>query len=84
MIIIIFGVLFLWSWIKKCGENFKRTRIKKFFYDRGILFGMDVTLQCLVTTLMLITPYREYLFLVNTVLWVVDLIYRLYEVQMQK
>lgn len=45
---------------------------------------MDVTLQCLVTTLMLITPYREYLFLVNTVLWVVDLIYRLYEVQMQK
>ena len=45
---------------------------------------MDVTLQCLVTALMLITPYREYLFLVNTVLWVVDLIYRLYEVQMQK
>lgn len=70
--------------IRKYGENFKRTRIKKFFYDRGILFGMDVTLQCLVTTLMLITPYREYLFLVNTVLWVVDLIYRLYEVQMQK
>lgn len=70
--------------IKNWGGNFKRTRIKKFFYNRGILFGMDVTLQCLVTTLMLVTSYREYLFLVNAVLWIVDLIYRLYEVWMQK
>ena len=65
-------------------DSFKRTKLKQFFYDRGILFGMDATLQCLVTTIMLFTPYRNYLFLVNMTLWLIDLIYRIYEVKIQK
>lgn len=64
-------------------QNFKRTRLKQFFYDRGILFGMDATLQCLISTIVLMTPYREYVFFINMSLWIIDLLYRLYEVNTQ-
>ena len=64
-------------------ENFKRTKLKQYFYDRGILFGMDVTLQCLVSSIFLLTPYRNYLFLAYMGLWLIDLIYRLYEIKQQ-
>lgn len=63
--------------------NFKRTKLKSFFYDIGVLFGMDATLQTLVTTILLLTKFRGYLFLVNMFLWIIDMIYRLYEVSMQ-
>ena len=65
-------------------ENFKRTKIKQYFYDRGILLGMDVTLQCLVSSIFLLTPYRNYLFCVYMGLWFVDLLYRLYELKQQE
>ena len=65
-------------------QNFKRTHLKQFFYDRGVLFGMDATLQCLLSTILLLTPYRNYLYFVNMSFWILDLIYRIYEVQIQK
>lgn len=78
----IIATFYIAPYIRKC-DNFKRTRIKQFFYDRGILFGMDASLQTIITTIFLLTPYRNYLFYVNMTLWIVDLIYRIYEVKMQ-
>ena len=65
-------------------NNFKRTKLKQFFYDRGILFGMDATLQTIIASVFLLTGIGEYLFIFDMTLWVLDLIYRIYEMKVQK
>ena len=60
-------------------EHFEHTRLKKFFMNRDILFGMDATLETLITSIMLLMPIRKYLFIVCPILWILDLIYRLVE-----
>ena len=60
-------------------EVFKHTRLKKFFIDRDILFGMDASLETLITSVLLLTSIRKYIYIVCPVLWMLDLIYRLYE-----
>ena len=60
-------------------EVFKHTRLKKFFIERDILFGMDASLETLITSVLLLTSIRKYIYIVCPVLWMLDLIYRLYE-----
>lgn len=62
-------------------ENFKRAKLKQFFWDKGIIFGMDTSLECLVLSIMLLLPVRKYTFLVSSLFWGVDLCYRLYELK---
>ena len=66
--------------IIKKNPEFKRTRLKQFFYDRGILFGMDATLEALITTCFLVLPVRKYFFIINICFWVLDIVYRCIEV----
>ena len=60
-------------------EHFEHTKLKKFFMSKDILFGMDATLETLITSIMLLMPIRKYLFIVCPILWILDLIYRLVE-----
>lgn len=62
-------------------ENFKRARVKQFFWEKGIIFGMDTSLECLIISVMLILPIRQYTFLVSSLFWILDLCYRLYELK---
>ncbi|MFW5675577.1 MAG: CDP-alcohol phosphatidyltransferase family protein [Acetivibrio ethanolgignens] len=62
-------------------KDFKRTRIKQFFWDKGILFGMDTSMECLVISVLLLLPIRDYIFVVCPLLWIADLCYRLYELK---
>lgn len=65
-------------------SDFKRTKIKQYFYDKGILFGMDATLQTIIASIFLLTIFRKYLFVFDITLWILDLIYRIYEINIQK
>lgn len=62
-------------------QSFKHTRLKSYFCKKGILFGMDASLETLITSVLLLLPIRGYIFIVCPVLWLVDLIYRLYELK---
>lgn len=62
-------------------ENFKRTALKQFFWERGILFGMDTSMECLTISLMMLFPIRKYIFIACPLLWIIDLCYRLYELK---
>lgn len=62
-------------------DNFKRTKLKEFFSQRDILFGMDASFETFITSVMLIFPFRKYIFIVCPILWMADLIYRLYELR---
>lgn len=64
--------------------NFIRRGIKKSFMDRGILLGMDISSQCLITSILLITPYKEYILYSISFLYAFDLVYRLYELNFNK
>jgi phosphatidylglycerophosphate synthase len=59
--------------------DFKHTPLKSWFAERGILFGMDAISQCLITSVLLLTPFRKMIFVICPILWVMDLVYRLYE-----
>lgn len=58
---------------------FEHTRFKQFFIERDILFGMDASLETLITTVLLLTSMRKYIFVVCPLLWIIDMIYRIYE-----
>lgn len=60
-------------------ENFKHTKVKQFFFDRGIIFGMDAIMETLITSILLLLPIRKGIFMICPILWGIDLIYRLYE-----
>ena len=60
---------------------FKHTKLKQWFAERGIIFGMDATLETLIVSILLLTPIRGWCLGICGVLWVADLCYRLYELK---
>ena len=62
-------------------DKFNHTKLKKYFEDKGIIFGMDATLQCFITSILMLFPLRKYIFNICIILWIVDLIYRIYELK---
>lgn len=62
-------------------KNFEHTSLKKFFIDRDILFGMDASMETLITSVLLIFPIRKLIFVICPLLWSIDLVYRLYELK---
>lgn len=60
-------------------KNFEHTKIKKYFAKKNIMFGMDTTLEMLITSVLLLMPIRRFVFIVCPVLWVMDMFYRIYE-----
>ena len=88
--IIIFSTIMQWTYalvttiyiaptIKKL-NNFKKTKLKKFFEDKlGLVLGMDVSLQSLLISILMWFDFRKYVFLICGIFWCIDLIYRLLE-----
>lgn len=62
-------------------DIFNHTKLKKYFEQKGIIFGMDATLQCCITSILLVFPLRKYIFDICSMLWIVDLLYRIYELK---
>ena len=60
-------------------QPFTHTKLKQLFLKKNIIFGMDVSLETLITSVMLLLPIRNYIFIVCPILWLIDLFYRLYE-----
>ena len=63
-------------------ENFKRFRIKQALMDRGYILGMDLSSQDLLLSVLLITPWRALIVPVVGVLYLVDLLFRLWELRL--
>lgn len=40
---------------------------------------MDATFETLITSIFLLSPFRKVIYIICTLLWMIDLIYRLYE-----
>ena len=62
-------------------ENFKHTPTKQFFINKGIIFGMDATLECFFASVLLLFPFRKAIFIICPCLWIMDMVYRLYELE---
>lgn len=62
-------------------EEFKHTKLKAFFIEKDILFGMDASLECLIISIFLLLPCRQLTVIICPILWLVDLVYRLYELK---
>ena len=60
-------------------KEFRRWGIKKYLMQRGILFGMDLSTQCVITSILLLTSYKEWIIYSVTLLYFLDLLYRLIE-----
>lgn len=62
-------------------DVFIHTKLKSFFMNKGIIFGMDATLECFIMSVCLFFPFRRIIFLICPLLWSVDMIYRIYELK---
>ena len=62
-------------------NHFEHTSIKKYFINKDIIFGMDVSLETLITSVLLFFPIRKIIFIICPILWSIDLVYRLYELK---
>lgn len=62
-------------------DKFEHTKLKNIFIQKGILFGMDISLETLITSVLLLFPIRKIIFIICPILWSIDLIYRLYELK---
>jgi phosphatidylglycerophosphate synthase len=60
-------------------NSFRRDRVKQYLMDKGIILGMDLSTQDLITSLLILTPYKEWIIYLSTSLYGIDLIYRLIE-----
>lgn len=60
-------------------KEFKRWGIKKYLMERGIILGMDLSTQSVITTVLLFTPFKEWIIYSITLLYALDLLYRLIE-----
>ena len=60
-------------------EKFKRWGIKKYLMERGIILGMDLSTQSVTTSVLLLTPFKEWIIYSITLLYALDLLYRLTE-----
>lgn len=64
--------------IRRIG-GYKRFGVKKILLDKGILLGMEISIQDVIASVMLITSYRSMMLPVITILYCWDMCYRLYE-----
>ena len=62
-------------------DSFRRDRVKQYFMDKGIILGMDLSTQDLITSVLILTPYKEWIIYLSTCLYGIDLIYRLIELK---
>ena len=70
--IVLYEIIFnLYGWtatniivprIRKLKE-FKRRGLKKYLFDHGILLGMETGMQDVLTTILLFTPYKHWIFI---------------------
>ena len=61
--------------------TFKRFGLKKVWMNHGYILGMDLSTQDLLISLLIVTPGRVWILPVVTILYLVDLIYRLIELE---
>jgi len=69
--------------IKKI-KDYKRKGIKKILMDKGILLGMEVGMGDVMTSVLLLTHYKEWIFYSIPILYFLDLLYRLNELRFNK
>lgn len=67
--------------IRKIGD-YKRSGIKKYFMERGFIFGMDNGMQNVLASILLFTPFAAYAFYISIALYLLDMAYRLKELNM--
>lgn len=60
-------------------KDFKRWGPKKYLIERGIILGMDLSAQSLITTVLLFTPFIEWIIYLITILYLADLVFRFLE-----
>ena len=64
--------------------TFKRFGLKKIWMKHGYILGMDLSTQDLLISLFIVTPGRVWILPVVTILYLVDLIYRLIELEQNR
>ncbi len=69
--------------IKKL-KDFKRWGVKKYLMERGVILGMDLSAQSLITTVLLFTPYKAWIIYAIINLYILDLVLRLFELALNK
>ena len=62
-------------------QTFQRFGLKKALMDRGYILGMDLSTQDLILSALIATPWRGWIIPSVTLLYLVDLIYRLIELE---
>ncbi|WP_434296952.1 CDP-alcohol phosphatidyltransferase family protein [Clostridium sporogenes] len=62
-------------------SNFKRFGIKKYFFNRGYILGMDLTLLGAITTIGLFLGKIKLIYIIVIFLYIVDIIYRMCELR---
>lgn len=60
-------------------KRFERRGLKKWFMNRGIILGMDLSTQDALTSILILTPFRQWILPIVTMLYTIDLLYRLTE-----
>ncbi len=64
--------------------TFKRFGLKKVWMNHGYILGMDLSTQDLLISLLIVTPGRVWILPAVTILYLVDLIYRLIELEQNR
>ncbi len=64
--------------------TFKRFGLKKIWMKHGYILGMDLSTQDLLISLFIVTPGRVWILPSVTILYLVDLIYRLIELEQNR
>ena len=64
--------------------TFKRFGLKKIWMKHGYILGMDLSTQDLLISLFIVTPGRVWILPAVTILYLVDLIYRLIELEQNR
>lgn len=64
--------------------SFKRFGLKKVWMENGYILGMDLSTQDLLLSVLIVTPLRIWILPTVTILYLVDLIYRLIELELNR
>lgn len=62
-------------------SNYRRKGFKKYCFERGIIVGMEGGMQDVITTVLLFTVYKDWIFYSICLLYLIDLLYRLVELK---
>lgn len=62
-------------------KKIKRDYVKQSLMDRGILLGMDMSTQTVITSILLLTSFKSWIIISITILFIIDLLYRLIELK---